>query len=74
MLLTMAEGKFRNLIATRKRSPISIGLQTSGSTKPKSGPDGIDILNHREVAQRLFPLLSLQHQDVIEKVLRRQKR
>lgn len=68
LLFSMADGKFRNLISAKKNSPISVGLTSSKTAIPKSGPDLERILDQREVALHLFPQLSPEHQDVIEKV------
>jgi RNA polymerase sigma-70 factor (ECF subfamily) len=70
MLILMANGKFRNLVTTKNRSPISYRLVSSSKERPQSSGLSIDrILDHRELAQLIFPKLTQEHQDVIEKVI-----
>lgn len=52
-----------------ERTPFTIGLPSSRSEVPRSGPDIDRALDLRKLKQRILPQLSPEHRDVIEKVI-----
>lgn len=68
MLHSLARGKLLNHVRANKRSPLSIGLPSSGSEKG-SQPDFERLLHYQDIAQRIFSQLSPEHQDVIDTVI-----
>jgi RNA polymerase sigma-70 factor (ECF subfamily) len=71
MLHTLTTGKILNHVRAQKRSPFSIGLPSSGSEKPRSQLDVERALHFQDVAQRILPQLSPEHQEVIDLVVLR---
>ncbi len=69
LLRTITENKLLNHVRAGRRTPVSLGLPSSGSEKPVSAPDISCTLPIQELAIRLFHALSPEHQDVVEKVL-----
>lgn len=69
MLHTITEGKLLNHVRAGKRTPVSVGLPSSGSEKPRSEPDVERALDLRELARRLLPQLLPEHQGVVDKVI-----
>jgi len=69
MFHEIAQGKLLNHVRAEKRTPISIGLPSSGSEKPASQPDVERALDLREMARRLLPQLPPEQQGVVEKVI-----
>jgi RNA polymerase sigma-70 factor (ECF subfamily) len=69
MLHALTVGKVLNHVRAQKRSPLSIGLPSSGSEKPRSQLDVERALHFREVARRIFSQLSPEHREVIDKVV-----
>jgi RNA polymerase sigma-70 factor, ECF subfamily len=69
MLQEITEGKFLNHLRVTRRSPVSLGLPSSGSEKPRSGPDAERTLALGELSRRLIEKLSPEHQRVIEAVI-----
>jgi RNA polymerase sigma-70 factor (ECF subfamily) len=69
MLQRITAGKLLNHRRTRGRAPESLGLPSSGSEKPRSGPDAERTLALRELAWRLVDQLSPEHQSVVEAVI-----
>jgi RNA polymerase sigma-70 factor (ECF subfamily) len=68
-LHTCTERKAINHVRAQKRAPFSIGLPSSGSEKPRSQLDVERALHFQEVARRIFPQLSPEHREVIDKVI-----
>lgn len=68
-LWLQARRRFVDHFRARRRSRESLGLPSSGSEKPPSAPDVDLALDLHGVAQRILPLLSPEHRDVIEVVL-----
>jgi RNA polymerase sigma-70 factor (ECF subfamily) len=68
-LHALTKGKALNHERAEKRSPLSIGLPSSGSEKPRSQPDAERALHFQEVARRVFSQLSPEHQEVIDNVV-----
>ena len=71
MLHSFTKGQFLNHVRARRRSPLSIGLPSSRSEKPRSQADVERALHFQQVAQRIFSQLSPEHQEVIDKVIRK---
>jgi RNA polymerase sigma factor (sigma-70 family) len=69
MLHTITEGKLLNHVRAGKRTPISVGLPSSGSEKPRSSPDVERALDLRELARRLLPQLHPDHQLVVDQIV-----
>jgi RNA polymerase sigma-70 factor (ECF subfamily) len=69
MLRVITAGKVLNHQRARRRAPESVGLPSSGSEKPRSGPDAERILAVGELAWHLVDQLSPEHQRVIEAVM-----
>jgi RNA polymerase sigma factor (sigma-70 family) len=68
-LRVITAGKVLNYQRARRRAPESVGLPSSGSEKPRSGPDAERTLALRELAQHLVDQLSPEHQSVIDAVM-----
>jgi RNA polymerase sigma-70 factor (ECF subfamily) len=68
-LKALTWGKILNYERAQKRAPFSIGLPSSGSEKPRSQLDVERALHFQEVARRIFPQLSPEHREVIDKVI-----
>jgi len=69
MLHALTEGKVLNHQRAGKRDPLSVGLPSSGSEKPRSQLDVERALHFQGVARRLFSQLSAEHQEVLDKVV-----
>ena len=69
MLHTLTDRKILNHVRAQKRAPFSIGLPSSRSEKPRSQLDVERALHLQEVARRIFPQLSPEHREVIDKVV-----
>jgi RNA polymerase sigma-70 factor, ECF subfamily len=69
MLHALTAGKVLNHLRAVQRDPLSIGLPSSGSEKPRSQPDVERALHFQEVARSLFSQLSPEHQEVLDKVV-----
>jgi RNA polymerase sigma-70 factor (ECF subfamily) len=69
MLHVLTVGKVFNHQRGVNRDPLSIGLPSSGSEKPRSQPDAERDLHFQEVAWHLFSQLSPAHQEVLDKVV-----
>jgi RNA polymerase sigma-70 factor, ECF subfamily len=69
MLRAITAGKALNYQRARRRAPESVGLPSSGSEKPRSGPDAERALALRELAWLLIDQLSPEHQSVIDAVV-----
>ncbi len=68
-LVTIAEGKVLNHVRAQRRNPVSLGLPSSGSEKPPSGPDIDRAIDMRELAPRILDELPHEHYEVIDKVI-----
>jgi RNA polymerase sigma-70 factor, ECF subfamily len=69
MLHTITEGKLLNYLRAQQRVPFSIGLPSSSSERPRSQLDVLQALHFQEVARRIFPQLSPEHREVLDKVV-----
>jgi len=69
MLHSMVEGKVSNYMHVNERVPFSIGLTSSTSEPQRSAPDIDRAVDIRELVRRFVPQLSLEHQEVINKVV-----
>jgi len=69
LLHRLTEGKLLNHVRAQKRDIISIGLPSSGSEPPKTGPEAERALDLKELARRLLPMLSDEHREVVEMVI-----
>jgi RNA polymerase sigma-70 factor (ECF subfamily) len=69
MVRTLTEGKLLNHMRIKRRAPESVGLPSSGSEKPRSGPDAERTLATGELARRLVDHLSPEHRRVIDAVI-----
>jgi RNA polymerase sigma-70 factor (ECF subfamily) len=69
MLHAFTKGLVSNYARVRGRSPLSIGLPSSRSEKPRSQADVERALHFQQVAQQIFSQLSPEHQEVIDKVI-----
>jgi DNA-directed RNA polymerase specialized sigma24 family protein len=61
MLRVITAGKALNHLRARRRAPESVGLPSSGSEKPRSGPDAERTLALGELARHLVDQLSPEH-------------
>jgi RNA polymerase sigma-70 factor, ECF subfamily len=68
-LRTLTELKLLNHLRARRSSLESIGLPSSGSEKPRSGPDAERAVAICDLARRLIDQLSPELQSVVEKVM-----
>jgi RNA polymerase sigma factor (sigma-70 family) len=69
MLRVFTDGKLLNHLRTERRDPVSVGLPSSGSEKPRSDLDGERFLTRRDLARRLIDQLSPEHQSVINTII-----
>ena len=69
MLQALAKTKFFNHLRAQRRAPESVALPSSGSEKPRSGPDAELTLALGELAWLLFEQLSPEHQSVVDAVM-----
>jgi len=70
-LRSLSKGLVLNHLRARRRSPLSIGLPSSRSEKPRSQADVERALHFQQLAQRILSQLSPEHQEVIAKVVMR---
>jgi DNA-directed RNA polymerase specialized sigma24 family protein len=71
-LQALAAGKAWNLRRRAQREPLSLGLPSSRSEKPRSGPGAERALDLGRLYERLLPALSPEHQAVVEAVIVRE--
>ncbi|XYH94953.1 RNA polymerase sigma factor [Sorangium sp. So ce1128] len=69
MLHVLTEGKLLNHLRAQRRAPVSLGLPSSGSEKPRSDLDVERALALRELSRQLVEKLSPEHQSVVDKVI-----
>ncbi|MCC6558659.1 MAG: sigma-70 family RNA polymerase sigma factor [Polyangiaceae bacterium] len=69
MLRRLIKGKVSNHVRARRRSPVSIGLPSSRSEKPRSQADVERALHFAQLAERIFSQLSPEHQEVADLVM-----
>lgn len=69
MLHSIVEGKVSNHMLVKGRVPFSIGLPSSTSEPRRSAPDVDRAVDIRELVRRFIPQLSLEHQEVLDKVV-----
>jgi RNA polymerase sigma factor (sigma-70 family) len=69
MLRVLTERKLLNHLRATRRAPVSLGLPSSGSEKPRSDLDVERALALRELARQLIDRLSPDHQSVIDNVI-----
>ena len=69
MLRSIAEGKVFNYKHVKEREPFSTGSLSSTSEPRRSAPDIDRAMDIRELARRFLPQLSLEHRQVIDKVI-----
>jgi RNA polymerase sigma factor (sigma-70 family) len=67
----IAAGKASNHLRGAGREPISLGLPSSGSERPRSGPDLLRALDVEEFRRRLLPALTAEQSAVVDAVLYR---
>ena len=67
----LAAGKASNYLRGAGRSPVSLGLPSSGSERPRSGPDLSRALDVDEFRRRLLPALKPEQLAVVDAVLYR---
>jgi RNA polymerase sigma-70 factor (ECF subfamily) len=65
----ITHGRLLNYLRAGKRDRLSLGLPSSGSEKPRSGPNAERTLAAREVAERILSQLSQDIRDVVEQVI-----
>ena len=70
-LRNLAAGKALNQVRGVNRDPVSLGVPSSGSEKPRSAPEAERTLDLLELARRLLPALSPDHRAVVQAVLLR---
>lgn len=69
LLRTLTEGKLLNFLRIRRRAPLSVALPSSSSEKPTTSRDVERAMDIRQLARHIFSRLSLEHQEVVEKVV-----
>jgi RNA polymerase sigma factor (sigma-70 family) len=69
MLDSIVEGKVSNYRHVKGREPFSIKVLSSSSEPRRSAPDLDRAVDIRELVRRFFPQLSLEHQEVLDKVV-----
>ena len=67
----IAAGKASNHLRGAGRDPVTVGLPSSGSEKPRSGPDLLRALDVDEFRRRLLPALTAEQLAVVDAVLYR---
>ena len=55
-----------------KRDPVTLGVPSSGSEKPRSAPEPERALDLVTLARHLLPALSQEHQDVVQAIVLRE--
>ena len=68
----LAAGKALNQARGAHRDPVSLGVPSSGSEKPRSASEVERRLDLLELARRLLPALSPEHRDVVQAVILRE--
>jgi RNA polymerase sigma factor (sigma-70 family) len=71
-LRSLAAGRALNQARGANRDPVSLGVPSSSSEKPRSGPEVERTLDLHELARRLLPALLPEHRDVVHAVLLRE--
>jgi RNA polymerase sigma factor (sigma-70 family) len=71
-LKSLAAGKALNQARGANRDPVSLGVPSSGSEKPRSAPERERMLDLLELARRLLPALSPEHRDVVQAIILRE--
>lgn len=66
-----AAGKASNHLRGAGRDPVSLGLPSSGSERPRSGPDLLRALDVEEFRLRLLPALTPEQLAVVDAILYR---
>ena len=69
MLHRLTEGKLLNYLRVRKRDIVSVGLPSSGSEPPKTGPGAESALDLKALPGQVFPMLSDEHREVVDMVI-----
>ena len=68
----LAAGRAMNQVRDDKRAPVTLGLPSSRSEKPRSAPAPESALDVVTVTRRLLPALSPEHRDVVKAILLRE--
>ena len=71
-LKSLAAGKALNQARGANRDPVSLGVPSSSSEKPRSAPERERTLDLLELARRLLPALSPEHRDVVQAIIVRE--
>jgi RNA polymerase sigma-70 factor (ECF subfamily) len=68
-LYASTRGRLSNLARAHRRSPISVGLPSSGSEPPRTGPDAERRLDLLALAPQLLEQLSDEHRELVERMI-----
>jgi RNA polymerase sigma factor (sigma-70 family) len=68
----LAAGRAMNNVRDAKRAPVTLGLPSSRSEKPRSAPEPARALDLVMMTQRLLPALSPEHQAVVKAIILRE--
>ncbi len=71
-LKSLAAGKALNQARGANRDPVSLGVPSSSSEKPRSALEAERTLDLMELARRLLPALSPEHRDVVQAIILRE--
>jgi RNA polymerase sigma factor (sigma-70 family) len=68
----LAAGRAMNNVRDAKRAPVTLGLPSSRSEKPRSAPEPERALDLVTMIQRLLPALSPEHRAVVKAIILRE--
>jgi RNA polymerase sigma factor (sigma-70 family) len=71
-LQSLAVGRASNQVRGENRAPVTLGISSSGSEKPRSAPEPERALDVVTMIRRLLPALSLEHQAVVKAIILRE--
>jgi RNA polymerase sigma factor (sigma-70 family) len=71
-LQALAAGRALNQMRGERRDPVTLGVPSSGSEKPRSAPEAERALDLVTVARHLLHALSQEHRDVVEAIVLRE--
>ncbi|MFT3776240.1 MAG: sigma-70 family RNA polymerase sigma factor [Minicystis sp.] len=69
---SLAAGKAANLVRGAGRDPVTLGVPSSRSEQPRSGPDLLRALDVEAFRERLWPALSPEHRAVVDAIFYRE--
>jgi RNA polymerase sigma factor (sigma-70 family) len=71
-LQSLAVGRASNQVRGENRAPVTLGIPSSGSEKPRSAPEPERTLDLVTMARHLLPALSQEHREVVQAIVLRE--